>query len=81
MQPEQLVLPFEDEVLSIVHKDEIQSTITGRFPEQRPTIKRLLMKAWFQARMLGFGVTNYRVDTEIRQHTLHIWLRAEAERA
>lgn len=81
MQPEQMTLPFKDEVLSILYKDEIPGTITGRFPEQRVTVKQLLFLAVYKAGGLGFRVREHRVTTELRHGRLHIWLRAEAERA
>jgi hypothetical protein len=76
-----MALPFEDEVLSVLYKDEIPATITGRFPEQRATAKRLLFLAVYKAAALGFRVREHRVITELRHGRLHIWLRAEAERA
>lgn len=80
MPHEQMVLPFEGEVLSIVYKDEIPATVTGRFPEQQQTVSLLKRLAWSRAKTLGFRPFRYSDRREVRGNRLHIWLRADAER-
>lgn len=78
MQHEQMALPFEDEVLVILHKGELHHT-KGRRAEETER-RRLIWRAQHTARALGFTVRTWDTHREQRGDWLHIQLRAEAER-
>jgi hypothetical protein len=76
---EQLALPFEGEVLVVLHKSEIHHTRSNRVVNAER--RRLLWRCNHTARVLGFVLTGETWRTECRGDRLHIWLRAEAERS
>ncbi|MFF1701315.1 hypothetical protein [Streptomyces sp. NPDC058252] len=74
MQPEQLVLPFEDEVLVILYKREVPPVRTAeRWSSLEWTVRS-------RAKSLGFQIKHTRRDRWWDDGALHISLRAEAER-
>lgn len=77
MQPEyeQPALPFEDEVLVILYKRE------APVGQADPYWAALDYTVRVRAKSLGFEIKRTRRDRWFEGRTLHIQLRAEAERA
>jgi hypothetical protein len=75
----QLDLPFEGEVLVVLHKGELHQAVAGRGAIHSET-QRLIWRALHTARVLGFTVRAWDTHREQRGDWLHIQLRAEAER-
>jgi hypothetical protein len=73
-----MVLPFEDEVLVVLHKGELHHT-RGRRAEEAER-RRLVWRVNHTAKVLGFTVTRTNHSRERWGEWLHISLRAEAER-
>lgn len=77
---EQPPLPFEDEVLVVLHKGEIHQSLAGPGAMDAEWC-RLRWRVENTAQALGFAVQSCVASVDPRGEWLHTQLRAEAERA